>query len=326
MLSTITHRSMATEFVVMLAAEDQHQMDAAFQALEQLDAIEAALSTYRSESEISLVNRSAYDAPVKLSSSIYALLERSLQWSQLTDGAFDITAGPLIRAWGFMERRGRVPSRQELEQTLKSCGHQKVLLNPSDQSIQFQAAGMELNLGAIGKGYALDVLSKQLLAQGVNNFLIHGGNSSVIAQGNQSSDSDPGWAVGVAHPTKPNVRLAGFRLHNQALSTSGTGKQFFHHRGKRYGHVIDPRTGQPGGELLSLTAVMDNATDAEAASTAYFLSSLQSLSACYEDQGEIASFPHQTPSLLAVRKSDRQDQVITQSLGTFNWVDPPATT
>lgn len=317
---------MATEFVVMLAAEDQHHMDAAFEALEQLDSIEAALSTYRSESEISLINRTAFDAPVKISSALYELIERSLHWSHLTAGAFDITAGPLIRAWGFMERRGRVPSEQEFEQTLRSCGYQKVILNPEEPSIQFQAAGMELNLGAIGKGYALDVLSKRLQSNGVNNFLIHGGNSSVIAQGNQSSDGEAGWAVGVAHPSKPKVRLAGFRLLNAALSTSGTGKQFFHHRGKRYGHVIDPRTGKPGGELLSLTAVMDNATDAEAASTAYFLSSLQSLSTRYQDNGDGATFPHRTPSLLAVTKSERQDQVETQSFGTFDWVDPPATT
>jgi thiamine biosynthesis lipoprotein len=145
---------------------------------------------------------------------------------------------------------------------------------------------MELNLGAIGKGYALDRAADALAAGGIHDFLLHGGNSSVLARGNRildfglpildsgqddqtlaslppqskiqnpKSKIDPGWTVALRHPLRPDMRLAEFVLRDQALGTSGSGTQFFHYQGQRYGHIIDPRTGWPADKLLSATRML----------------------------------------------------------------------
>lgn len=316
MLTTISHRAMATEFAVMLAASDQHLADAALEAMEKLDEIESQLTVYQSESEISRINRDAFDAPVAVSEPVFGLLKRSVEWSVKTAGGFDITAGPLVRAWGFTERKGQKPTVDQIRKTLESVGYQHLRLDDDRRSIRFDRPGMEINLGAIGKGFALDVLAAGLIERGLENFLIHGGGSSVLAWGDQSPGQEKGWAVGLSHPTKPKRRLAGLRLHNQALSTSGTGRQFFHHRGKRYGHVIDPRTGFPAGQWLSLTAVDDHATDAEAASTGLFVRPIDEL------KTEIHT-GNPLPKLIGILPGSRQDDVRVVPMADFDWIDPP---
>ena len=139
----------------------------------------------------------------------------------------------------------------------------------------------------------------------------------MIARGNQVADGEPGWSVGISHPTRPKVRLAGIRLQDEALSTSGSGKQYFHHRGRRYGHVIDPRTGYPAGELLALTAVAGNATDAEACSTAFFVCGLDAIRCATQKDDTL-------PRMIAIQSEQRQDSAKVIVLSQFDWVDPPA--
>lgn len=310
---------MATEFSVLLAARDAPLMDAAFEALESLDEIERTLTVYRDDSEIARINAAAGSRPIVISGSTFELIRRSIQWSEKTGGAFDITAGPLVDAWGFTERRGRKPSDAEIETAMRSMGHQHIHLDAAKNSVLLERPGMRLNLGAIGKGFALDQLAERLCERGLNHFLIHGGGSSVLARGHQT-DAESGWAVGISHPTRPQIRLAGLRLHDQSLSTSGSGKQFFHFRGQRYGHVIDPRTGYPGGHWLSLTAVSQSATDAEALSTAYYLASAESI----ETEREASDHDESDwPALIGVSALGRQDEVAVQAFGEFDWVDPP---
>ncbi|KAA5545185.1 FAD:protein FMN transferase [Roseiconus nitratireducens] len=315
MLTTVTHRAMATEFAVILAESEAHRVEAALESLELLDRIEADLSVYVADSEISRVNAHAAVEPVAVSADTFNLLETSQRWSERSGGAFDVTAGPLVRAWGFTQRRGKKPGDAEIQQARERVGYQKMQLDADQRTVRFSCPGMEVNLGAIGKGFALDRLTAELRRRGLGNFLIHGGGSSVIAHGGQSADR-PGWAVGISHPTKPKRRLAGIRLIDQALSTSGSGKQYFHHRGRRYGHVIDPRTGYPAGDVLSLTAICDNATDAEACSTSYFVWGLEEIRAVAESDPDL-------PTLIAVRALGRQDGVEVIAMGDVVWVDPP---
>ncbi|MCS7471235.1 FAD:protein FMN transferase [Stieleria sp. ICT_E10.1] len=317
MLTTISHHAMAADFSVLLAESDAHLVEAAFEALELLDRIEADLTVYREDSEISQVNAVASERPVTVSESTYRLIQRSIAWSEKTAGAFDITAGPLVRVWGFTERRGRKPTAAEVQAAVAQVGYTAVRLDDEQRSVAFERPGMEVNLGAIGKGFALDELTKTLNARGLQNFLIHGGGSSVIARGDQVAGSGQGWAVGISHPTKPKLRLAGIRLRDEALSTSGSGKQFFHHRGRRYGHVIDPRSGYPAGDLLALTAIADNATDAEACSTAYFVCGIDAITAAAESDPDL-------PRMIGVRSENRQDSVRVLPFAEFEWVDPPA--
>ena len=314
LLTTITHRAMATEFAVILPRSAAADADAVLHALEQLDELENRLTVYQESSEISKVNRDASKSPVRVSKSTFELLEKAVNWSKYTGGAFDITAGPLVHAWGFMTRSGRKPSAQEVEEALTNVGFSKLVLDGKSDSVAFSCDSMSINLGAIGKGFALDCLASELTKNAVKNFLLHGGQSSVVAVGDQSPGSGNGWAVGLAHPTKPKRRIGGLWLKDQALATSGSGKQFFHHQGKRYGHVIDPRTGYPAGDLLSLTLICDSATDADALATGLFVTGSEEIIRLYEDVDR----PWQAAVL--VRPNERQDDVGIESLGEISWV------
>lgn len=312
LITQVTHRAMATEFAVMLPAQHADAVESAVEALEELEQIEDALTIYRVDSEISRVNREAATAPVTVSPATFSLLDRAILWSNRTGGAFDVTAGPLVETWGFTRRSGRKPSSEEIEQALRLVGFGKLSLHAEKRSVRFQRAGMSINLGGIGKGDALDRVAARLKASGIGDFLLHGGSSSVIASGNQTLGSELGWAVGISHPTKPKRRIAGIWLRDSALATSGSGKQFFHHRGRRYGHVIDPRTGYPAGDLLALTVVMPSAADADACSTGFFVNGREAIP-------ETAEWP--LPAMITVAAGQRQDEVEVDSIGEIAWVD-----
>ncbi|QDT09084.1 FAD:protein FMN transferase [Planctomycetes bacterium K23_9] len=328
-LTTLTHRAMATEFVVLLPAHEAAKADGALEALEMVDQIESDLTIYQPTSQIAAVNREASRGPVSVSPSVFGILQRAIHWSRQTDGAFDISAGPLVQAWGFTKRTGRKPSAQEI-QTARACvGFEHLILDEARQTVEFGLPGMSINLGGIGKGYALDQLAQKLESSGIENFLLHGGQSSVVARGDQTHGSEQGWAVGIAHPTKPQRRAAGIWLHNMALGTSGSGKQFFHHQGRRYGHVIDPRTGFPAGDLLSLTVLTRSAADADAGATGYFVAGSQVIANLHSESASQRSADSQRGMLddgmlgvgmLAIAPAKRQDEIQLQSYGKIDWV------
>lgn len=296
-LTHISHRAMACEFVIYLPEHVKSSaIEAAVAALDTLQSIESRLTVYDPESEISRVNRFA-GQPVRVSHATAELVLKALQWSRRTDGAFDVTAGPLIDAWGFTNRQGQKPSPQQLAEAKRHVGFSLLDVQLDPPTITLKKPGMKINLGAIGKGDAMDRVANQLLADGVEHFLLHAGASSIVARGHENLDcvdslpsvpespsrglekierpdpSGPGWRIGIAHPTVARRTLGHVQLINQALATSGSGRQFFHHRGQRYGHVLDPRTGQPAGDSLSISVVTANATDADAAATAMFVMS-----------------------------------------------------
>ena len=310
--------------------------DVVLDVLETVDAIEQRLTVYDIRSEVSMINRAADRGPVKVSSETFAILQHAARLSEQTAGAVDITAGPLIDAWGFTTRQGRKPSDDEIASALSLVGMHRLHLNPEQRTVEFGMSGMRINLGGIGKGDAIDRVADQLKELGIQDFLIHAGNSSVLACGDQFEQIEPdheepmlndaqpsaiplvprGWKVGLAHPTKPQRRIAGIWLHNAALATSGSGKQFFHHRGQRYGHVIDPRSGQPAGDLLSLSVLTQRAIDADALATGLFVIGK-------EHAREIAESAQSLP-LIMVAADKRQDAVEVETVGSWQWVDPPA--
>lgn len=312
-ITRVTHAAMATEFAVLLPAPWSDRVEIALAALEQLDSIEHRLTIYRDDGEIAQVNQFAAMQPVRLTVETFELIEKAIQWSERTGGAFDITAGPLVEAWGFTRRSGKKPTAAEIHDALAKVGFRGISLDSNNRSLRFERPGMAVNLGAIGKGDALDRIAAELRGAGIGDFLVHGGNSSVIASGDQEPGSGKGWAVGIAHPTKPTRRLGGLWLKDKALATSGSGKQFFHHQGKRYGHVIDPRTGYPVGDWLSLTVTMPSAADADACATGLFVMGSE----------QIKSVSDQSwyPSLVAVKQGARQDEVLWESQGEIEWVE-----
>lgn len=339
-----SHRAMACDFVVLIRDENQpldgHPVaDVVLDALESIDAIERRLTVYDPRSEISAINRSAGNGPVTVSRETLAILQQAQRLHESMHGAFDITAGPLIDAWGFTTRQGRKPTDDEIQTALTRVGMKHLRLDPQRCTAELTQPAMQLNLGGIGKGDAIDRLALRLHEAGVRDFLIHAGQSSVLASGDQfeqpppmprseerrpehresSEDSRPevprGWMVGLSHPTKPQHRIAGIWLRDAALGTSGSGKQFFHHRGKRFGHVIDPRTGYPAGDLLSLSVVTRHATDADALATGLFVMGREKASRFAKAAGELP--------VILVAAGQRQDTVEVESIGIWDWAEPP---
>ncbi len=266
--------AMACQFEVLLnAGQHAAATETALAALDLVDKLEDQMTVYRPQSEVSRINAAAAELPIPVESRLFELLQLAVALHGDTRGAFDITAGPLSKAWGFYRRSGRIPSVHEIETALLRVGSQYLELDPSRRTIQFKRKGMEINLGAIGKGYALDRCGELLSQAGVANFLIHGGQSSILAAGSRLSAhaEKPGWHVALRHPLRPDQELADVWLRDRALGTSGSGQQFFHFEGRRFGHVIDPRTGQSVEGVLSATVLAPTAALADALSTAFFV-------------------------------------------------------
>ncbi len=264
---------MACDWEVLL---NQHQYpegaEIATQSLDLIERLESEFSVFRTHSDLSLVNRFAATRPVAVSESTWELLQIARDVYRITGGTFDITAGSLSHAWGFSRRSGRMPSDEEIKQSLAVVGSDAIELIDDSQSVRLKKSGVQLNSGGIGKGYAIDMVAGKLLRNEIADFMVHGGLSSVCAFGNrQHRDTGGGWLVGLKHPWRWEELLGTIRLNNEALGTSGSGKQFFHFEGKRYSHIIDPRTGWPAQGMMSTTVICPSAAIADALATALFV-------------------------------------------------------
>src|SRR5687768_15236113 len=179
----VHRRAMACRFEITLAAEDARHVEAARAALDEADRVEASLTVFRDTSEVAAVNRQAAEVPVAASDLLFALLERCRALHAATGGAFDPTAGPLTRCWGFLAREGRLPSAEEIGAARAAVGFEKVRVDADTRTVRFLAAGMSLNFGAIGKGLALDRMAAILRRHDVPRALVSAGGSSAIALG-----------------------------------------------------------------------------------------------------------------------------------------------
>lgn len=270
-LVTQARPAMGTTFTLRLYVNDQAQgHDAAEAAFEEIERVEEALSHYRPTSEISRINRLAATPPgIVTDAETFALLARAQAFSRQSDGAFDITVGPLMQAWGFFRGRGHYPSAAELATAQASTGWRHVTLDDTRRSLRTDRAGMSLDLGGIGKGYALDRAAAVLRAAGVTSALLDAGSSSLYAIG-APPDTD-GWLIQIPDDTDATRTIAHVRLRDASLSTSGTQQQFFTMNGRRYSHIIDPRTGHPVEGMSQVTLLAPNATDSDALTKVAFV-------------------------------------------------------
>jgi thiamine biosynthesis lipoprotein len=262
----VSRVAMACRFEVTLPLEDQAGVSEARQALNEVDRLEDQLTIFRESSEVSIINRRAAEGPVRVEESLFSLLLLCRELCRETGGAFDITSGPLSRCWGFLRRQGRIPEPDEIEEAKALVGGDKLHLDCEARSIRFARPGVEINLGSIGKGYALDRVAA-MMGKLVRAALLSAGSSSIRAIGG----GDGGWTVGVRHPVNKERRLAVARLRDAALSTSGGEEQFFEYGGKRYGHIIDPRTGWPADRVTSVTVIAPSAAVTDALATAFYV-------------------------------------------------------
>ncbi len=262
---------MGCDFEVFAFGEERtHVRAAAEAAIEEIERIEHLLSHYLPDSEISYINAHAANEPVHVHPEVFDLIARALRLSEQTEGAFDITVMPLIRCWGFFEGEGRVPDRRTLAEAMERVGFTHLHLDHEENSIAFDTEGVEIHLGAIGKGYAVDRAIEVLREAGVPAAMVHGGHSSVCAYGGMPGMR--GWQVNLPHPLEPERSMAYLLLCDRAISTSASTEQFFERGGRRYGHILDPRSGLPvQSNLLSVSVLADEATVADALSTAFFV-------------------------------------------------------
>lgn len=288
-LMHFTRPAMACEFQIFVPYDETPSLpDAAMAALDVVARLEEQLSVYRPLSELSRLNECAALGAIRVEKGLFDLLARAQELSAATRGAFDMTSGPLVKAWGFYRREGRIPSDAELAEALACVGFAKVELDAGQRSVKFSREGVEINFGAIGKGFALDRCADFLSQNAVQNFVLHGGQSSVLARGHRDA-SQTGWNISLSHPERHEEVLLTLPLHNQAVGTSGTAKQHFFHRGKRYGHLLDPRTGQPVDHLLSATCIASDAATADALATAFFVLGEEGTRAYCETHPEVTA-------------------------------------
>jgi thiamine biosynthesis lipoprotein len=267
----VSRRAMATSFEIILPWGLPQAMEAATAGLDEIDRLEDQLTVYRDHSEVSRLNRQAAQQEVEVEAHLFDLLDLAGRITRATEGAFDITAGPLIKAWGFFRRRGRVPSAQERAEVLTRVGMNQVVLDPEKRTVRYARPGVEINLGSIGKGYALDRVAESLRTDWqLSSALLHGGHSSVYALGSEPGEPR-GWRVGIKHPWDPERRLAVVRLRDQGLATSAATFQHLEFAGRKLGHILDPRSGWPAEGLASATVVAPSAAEADALATAFFI-------------------------------------------------------
>lgn len=270
----LSRTAMACEYSIYLPPSEKKALAAGEAALDVIDQMENLLSVYRGDSEMSRVNRQAADTPVRTDGRLYQLLKRAAELYRQTDGAFDVATHALIDAWGFFRGPRHMPSERELAEALSRSGMDKIKLKDRDQTVRYKQPGLGINLGSIGKGYAIDKAIAHIEREfGVERALFVGGRSSVYGLGSPLGH-DRGWLIGIQNPDNIDERLATVRLKDRAMGTSACDKQFFEAAGKRFGHVLDPRSGWPADALAGVSVLARDAATADGLATALFVMGL----------------------------------------------------
>lgn len=259
---------MGTTAQVTIYGKSTEEAEAiATEALRELHSIENNLSTWKERSEISILNRESNGNPLLASWELYAIVDSSLHFSQMTFGAFDITARPLVKLWGFQGGMLKLPSDEEIEETLKLVGSDKVTVSRRSPRIGL-SPGTEIDLAGIAKGYAVDRCAAILKNHSVTSGLVNlGGNIYAIG----TPPGKDGWTIGIRNPVETGKLIGAFMLEDEAVATSGNYENFVEIDGKRYGHIIDPRTGRPVDHVLSVTVIASTALATDALSTGLFV-------------------------------------------------------
>lgn len=234
-------------------------------AFDEFRRVDQLLSIHRQDTELARLNARAANAPVPVSPELYELLLRARKISERTDGALDLTIGPLAQLWGFISKEHRLPAAEELDRILPLVGYENLRLQ--DQTVQFLRPGMFLDPGGIGKGYAVDLAVGILAARGVKSAMVKAGGDLRVLGLPPGQES---WPVQIEDPTKEGARHI-IQLHSGALSTSGNYENYFEVDGVRYSHILNPKTGLPIQGIASCTATASTCLETDALATAFFV-------------------------------------------------------
>jgi thiamine biosynthesis lipoprotein len=258
---------MGTLFRIVLYADGEPKAkqasQAAFARIAELDNI---MSDYKPASELMKLCKKAGGDPVRVSADLFAVLERAQEIGRKTDGAFDVTVGPIVRLWRKARRTRKLPDAEELKRALALVGYEKMKLDPAKRTVQLLVMGMLLDLGGIAKGYAADAALEVLRGHGIRRALVAAGGDIRVGE---PPPGKRGWKIGIAPLKKPADPPDHFvLLVNAGVSTAGDAHQFVEIDGKRYSHIVDPRTGQALQGRRSVTVIAANDTTADVLDTA----------------------------------------------------------
>lgn len=262
-----TEPHMGTTFRIILYAPDEATAKAAAKAaFARVAELNAIMSDYQPTSELMRLCQKAGGAPVEVSIDLFDILRKSEEYARLTDGAFDVTISPVVRLWRRARRTREMPRAEDIKKALALVDYRKIKLEPKGRTVQLMLMGMLLDLGSIAKGYAADAALAVLRRHGITRALVAAGGDIAVGD---APPSAAGWKVGIA-PLKnpdapPELHLL---LKNAGVSTAGDAEQFVEIAGKRYSHIIDPKTGIGLVGRRSVTVIAPNATTSDALDTA----------------------------------------------------------
>lgn len=279
------HYVMGTIFEIEAYHHDPAAAEAAIEAaFQEILRADQMMSHYREDSSLSLLNQQGALGPVRLPEELYQLLRASVQFSQQTRGAFDVTTNSLTEAWRLAEQRGIPLNDAELTIARQLVGAGRLIFDAAHSTVRFDRAGVRVDLGGIAKGWAVDRAANLLRARGVRSALINAGTSTIYAIGAPPGES--AWRIGIRAP-KPTpaadseedgMLLGTVALRDMSLSTSSSSERYFEIGGARYSHILDPRTGMPAASLATASVVSPSATESDALSTASFVLGLEQAS------------------------------------------------
>jgi thiamine biosynthesis lipoprotein len=262
--------AMGSSWSVAVYGRDQVRLRGAVeQSFEEVRRLDGLLSHYRPRSEWSEMNNFAAERPVRVSEELFTLLSGCLEYSRRSEGAFDISVGPLMKLWGFYKGSGRLPHRAELRGVLGKVGYRHILLDAEERTVRFARPGVSLDPGGIGKGYTVDRMVKVLQENGIASALVSASGSSIYALG--TPPGEPGWRVRIRDPKNAGKTVEEVLLKDESMSTSGTYEKFFRARGALYSHIMDPRTGYPAQGMLSVSVIAPQTIDSEAWTKPFFI-------------------------------------------------------
>jgi len=273
---------MGTRIVVELWGDDATQAHAAIDAvMAEMVNIDNNMSTYKPESEVSRVNAGAAKAPMPISQELFDLLTTALEFSRITEGAFDITYASVGFMYDFHAHKK--PTEAEIESALPAVNYHHVVLDAKARTVFFTQPGVRIDLGGIGKGYAVDRGIAILQQRGISHALVTaGGDSRIIGD----RFGKP-WIVGIRHPDDKSRVIAKIPLVDTAMSTSGDYERYFDEDGVRYHHIIDPRTGKSASKVRSATILASTATRTDGLSKTAFVLGAEEAMKIYEKLDDV---------------------------------------
>ena len=264
-----TLKLMGSRFDITVVAQDSASANEYIDlAISEISRIEKLISSWDENSQTSKINRYAGIEPVKVDVELFNLIERAMAISKLTDGAFDISYASMDRIWRFDGSMTEMPSKAEINQSIKKVGYDNIILDSENRTVFLQAEGMKIGFGAIGKGYAADMAKKLLISNGAVAGIINA-SGDMNTWGKQPDGSE--WKVAITNPLDKTKSYGMLPITDGAVVTSGNYEKYVSIGGKRYSHIIDPRTGYPSSGIISVTVFAPNAELADALATSVFV-------------------------------------------------------